>query len=98
MVKQRSLAFCQYTRYVFYIFTFTSTSQWYLVLWLVLRGVDHQFRADVLVEVGFADDLELEGGFLERETILVRVLGGFAGGIVANDGVEAGYEHETVHC
>lgn len=66
-----------------------------LDLGLVFAGVDHEFGTDVLVKVFFADDLELEGGLLEREALFVRVLCRFAGGIVADDGVEAGYQHQT---
>lgn len=47
-----------------YILTFIFLSA-RLQLGLVFAGRDHQFRANVLVEVGFADDLELECGLLE---------------------------------
>ena len=80
---------------VFYIFTIYSPSR-RLVLGLVLGGVDHKLRPDVLVKVRLADDLELERSLLEREVVLVCVFCGLAGGVVADDGVEAGNEHETV--
>jgi len=79
---------------VFYIFTIYSPSR-RLVLGLVLGGVDHKLRPDVLVKVRLADDLELERSLLECEVVLVCVFGGLAGGVVADDGVEAGDEHET---
>ena len=49
----------------------------------------------MLVKVLLADDLELESSSLQGHAILVCVLGGLAGRIVANDGVEASHQHET---
>lgn len=66
-----------------------------LVLGLVVGRVDHELWSDILVKVGFADDFELEGGLLEGEVVLVGVLGSLASGVVANDGVEAGNQHQT---
>lgn len=63
---------------------------------LHLLGRNHQLGANVLVEVLGADDLELHGGLLEREPVLVRVLGRLGRGVVADDGVEAGDQHEAV--
>jgi hypothetical protein len=63
-------------------------------LQLGLLRRNHELGADVLVEVLGADDLELHGGLLEREAVLVRVLGGLGGGVVADDGVEAGDQHK----
>jgi len=80
---------------VFYIFTIYFPSR-RLVLGLVLGGVDHKLGPDVLVKVRFADDLKLERSLLERQVVLVSVFGGLAGGVVADDRVEAGNEHETV--
>ena len=76
--------------YIFFLIFMTS-----LVLGLVVGRVDHELWSDVLVKVGFTNDLELEGGLLEGEAVLVGVLGSLAGGVVADDGVEAGNQHQT---
>jgi len=81
-------------RIVFYIFTIYFPSR-RLVLGLIFGGVDHEFGPDVLVKVRLADDIELERSLLEREVVLVSVFGGLASGVVADDRVEAGDEHET---
>ena len=62
---------------------------------LGLLGRNHELRADVLVEVLRADDLELHGSLLQCQAVLVGVLGGLGGGVVADDGVEAGDQHKT---
>lgn len=62
----------------------------------LLCGSNHELWADVLVEVLFADDLQLKRAFLKGNTLLVCVLSGFRGGIVANDRVEAGDQHQAV--
>ena len=64
-----------------------------LLLRLVLLGRNHQLWADILVKVLFADDLELQRGSLQRDAVLVRILCRLAGGIVPNDGIEAGHQH-----
>ena len=46
------------------------------------------------VKVLLAESLELHGALLEGEALLVGVLGDLAGHVVADDGVEAGDEHE----
>jgi hypothetical protein len=63
---------------------------------LVLLGSDHQLRADVGVELLLAESLELHGALLEGKTLLVSVLGNLAGHVVADDGVEAGDQHERL--
>lgn len=62
----------------------------------LLCGSNHELWANVLVKVLFADDLELERTFLERNPLLVCVLSGLRGGVVANDRVEAGDQHQAV--
>ena len=94
MTPDSSPRLCVLYCIVFYIFTIYFQSP-RLVLGLVFGRVDHELRPDVLVEVRLADDLELERSLLEREVVLVCVFGGLAGGVVADDGVEAGNEHET---
>ena len=65
---------------------------------LGLLGRNHKLRADVLVKVLLADDLELHGGFLQCKAVLVCVLCGLGRGVVADDGVEAGNKHEPAMC
>jgi hypothetical protein len=60
----------------------------------LLRG-NHELRSDVLIEVLFTDDLELESTLLESDTLLVRVLGGLGGSVISDDGVKAGDQHQT---
>ena len=62
----------------------------------MVLGGNHEFGPDVLVKVCFADDFELERGFLERKAVLVCVFCRLAGGIVADDGVKASDEHQAV--
>jgi hypothetical protein len=64
---------------------------------LHLLGGNHQLRADVLVKVLRADDLQLHSSLLQCQVVLVRVLGSLAGSVVANDGVEASNQHQTIH-
>jgi len=69
----------------------------HLLLPLVLRGPDHQFRPDQLVKVLLAQGLQLHGRLLQGQALLVRVLGYLAGHVVADLGVEASNQHESVH-
>lgn len=69
-----------------------------LVLWLVFAGCDHELWSNILIEVLLADNLEVERRLLQTQAILVRVFGGLACCIVANDRVQACDEHETVIC
>lgn len=65
-------------------------------LQLVLGGDDHELRLDERVKLLRGESLELHGALLESEALLVGVLGNLAGHVVANLGVEAGDEHETI--
>lgn len=70
-----------------------------LVARLPLLGLlwgDHEFGTNVAVKVLLAEGLELHGGLLESEALLVGVLGDLAGHVVADDGVEAGDKHERL--
>lgn len=61
----------------------------------VLLGSKHQLGADVLVKVLLAEGLKLHSTLLQGNTLLVSVLGDLGGHVVANDGVQAGHEHQT---
>lgn len=61
----------------------------------VLLGSKHQLGTDVLVKVLLAESLELHSTLLKSDTLLVSVLGDLGGHVVANDGVQAGHEHQT---
>lgn len=66
------------------------------LLLLVSAGTDHELGADELVKVLLGEGVELEGGLLEGETLLVGVLGDLGGHVVADLGVEGGDQHEAV--
>lgn len=63
----------------------------------LLLGADHQLRADVLVEVLLAQSLELHSTLLQGQTLLVGVLGDLGGHVIANNGVQAGNQHQTTY-
>lgn len=62
---------------------------------LLFLGADHQLRADVFVKVLLAQSLELHGALLQRQALLVGILGHFRGHIVPDNWVQAGNKHQT---
>lgn len=67
----------------------------YMHLTLVRRRSDHELRLDEAVKLLGGESLELHGGILQGETLLVSVLGDLAGHVVSNLGIEASNKHET---
>ena len=63
---------------------------------LVSRGTDHQLRLHELVEVCLAQGVQFHGTLLEGQTLLVRILSNLACHVIANLGVKAGDQHESV--
>lgn len=56
----------------------------------------HELGLHQGVKLVLSQRLELHGTLLQRQTLLVGILGHFAGHIVANLGVEACYQHQTI--
>jgi hypothetical protein len=63
-------------------------------LLLLLRS-QHQLRADMLLKVLFTEGLELHRALLERNALLVCVLGDLGRHVVPDDRVQAGNKHQT---
>jgi hypothetical protein len=63
---------------------------------LVLLRPNHQLRSDILVKVLLTDSLQLHRRFLQGQSLLVSILGHFAGHVIPDLGIQAGYEHKSV--
>lgn len=63
---------------------------------LYIRRSNHELRLHQAVELLLCERLELHGTLLQRQTLLVGILGHLAGHIVANLGVKACHQHQAI--
>lgn len=63
---------------------------------LKLLRANHQLGADKGVKLFLSKGVELHGGFLKSQTLLVSILGNLAGHVIANLGVEASDQHKRL--